>query len=105
MGIHISPLLFPFHFIISQCFFIHFSDRSLTHFTFKQKSFTIVKEIHIQNEGYHIMQCDAKCFYVKINLAGIEKTKTVFVRTPITAIKTIRKTYGETAVIKSVQQK
>src|SRR5699024_1459900 len=105
MGIHISPLLFPIHFIISQCFFIHFSERSLTHFTFKQKSFTIVEELLIQNEGYHIMQCGAKCFYVTINVAGVEKTKTVFARTPITARKTIRKTYGETAVIKSVQQK
>lgn len=51
------------------------------------------------------MQCGAKCFYVTISVAGVEKTKTVFARTPITARKTIRKTYGETAVIKSVQQK
>lgn len=50
------------------------------------------------------MQCGAKCFFVTIDVAGVEETKTVFARTPITARKTIRKTYGEAAVIKSVQK-
>ena len=51
------------------------------------------------------MQCGAKCFYVTINMAGVEEIKTVFARTPITARKTIRNTYGDAAVIKSVQKK
>lgn len=50
------------------------------------------------------MQCGAKCFYVEIDQDGVKETKKVFSRTPITARKTIRKTYGEAVEIISVRK-
>lgn len=51
------------------------------------------------------MQCGAKCFLVELELDGKIKTESVIARTPISARKTIRSTYGKEAEILTVVQK
>ncbi len=51
------------------------------------------------------MKCGAKCFIVELEIDGKVKKKSVISRTPVSARKTIRRTYGEDANILTVRKK
>lgn len=51
------------------------------------------------------MQCGAKCFLVKLSVDGKVKAKSVTARTQVTARKTIRNYYGNSAEIIYVKEK